>query len=396
MTTTAAVGERLAVVLTGGGARAAYQAGVLCGIGKSFPDLRIPIVTGVSAGAINAAFLASRPGPLGEVCGPLRELWCGITFDDVFRSDPVSLLSHVVRWGLRLLTGGTPLGPRVTGLVDTSPLRRFLGRVYEAEADGTIPGIAANLRRGALTAIATSAVDYATGQTITWVEGKDIETWERPSRRSRQVRMGVEHVMASAALPLIFPAIEVDGAWYGDGGIRLAAPLSPAVHLGADRILAISTRYARTFDEADTPATVGYPPPAQILGNLMNAVFLDVLDQDMLRLERFNDLLSRLPPAERDGLRPIDVLFLRPSQDLGKLTVPHEVDLPRGFRFLTRALGTRQTKSPDFLSLLMFEPDYVRTLFAIGERDAENQQPALAALFGGAADPTEGKRAAPR
>jgi NTE family protein len=181
----------------------------------------------------------------------------------------------------------------------------------------------------------------------------------------------VDHVMASSALPLFFPAIRVGDEFYGDGGVRLAAPLSPALHLGARKILAISTRYDRSAAEARVPEVTGYPPPAQVLGVLLNSVFLDILDQDALRLERLNQLIDQVPKSGRNGLRPVKLLVLRPSMDLGRLANEFEPDLPRTFRFLTRGLGTRQTTSPDLLSLVLFQPDYIHRLIELGETDAE-------------------------
>ena len=143
--------------------------------------------------------------------------------------------------------------------------------------------------------------------------------WERPLRKSAACTLRVDHVMASAALPFFFPAIEVDGAWYGDGGIRLTQPLSPAIHLGAQRIIAVTTRYAKTRAEADSPSIVAYPPPAQVAGVLFNAIFLDQLDADAMQLRQINDLIASQPDERRLGLRPIDLLVLRPSEDLGRL-----------------------------------------------------------------------------
>ena len=177
--------------------------------------------------------------------------------------------------------------------------------------------------------------------------------------------------MASAALPLFFPAIQIGDEFFGDGGVLLAAPLSPALHLGAEKILAISTRYDRSAAEARVHATTGYPPPAQVLGVLLNSVFLDLLDQDALRLERLNHLIGQVPRPGRDGLRPVQLLVLRPSVDLGRLANEFEPDLPWTFRFLTRGLGTRQTRNSDLLSLVLFQPDYVHRLIGLGEADAE-------------------------
>lgn len=370
----------LAIVLTGGGARAAYQVGVLRGIASHLPQTRFDIITGVSAGAINAVFLASRPGPLRATVDELTDLWKNLQVEDVFRVDLPSLAKHFVQWGLRLVSGGSRVRLPVKGLVDTAPLRALLSRALPVNEGGEIAGVAQNVERCDPKAIAVTTLNYGTGQTVTWVQGCDIEPWERPLRRSVKTRLTIPHVMASAALPLFFPAVALGDGWYGDGGIRLSAPLSPALHLGAQRILAISTEYSKSFDEADEPTTEGYPPPAQILGQLMNAIFLDVMDEDALRLQRSNSLLADMPPAQRQGYRVVDLVVLRPSQDLGKLVRMYEPRLPRGFRFLTRGLGTRETSSPDVLSLLMFHPDYLRRLIEIGEGDAEARLPEIAAL----------------
>src|SRR5690606_18529545 len=167
------------------------------------------------------------------------------------------------------------------------------------------------------------------------------------------------------------PAVQIGPAWYGDGGIRMSAPLSPALHLGAHKILAVSNRYIRSRSEAGRVEVVGYPPPAQVLGVLYNAVFLDVIDQDALRLEKINRVLRKLPEEDRDGLRVVELLVQRPSRDLGRLARYYEPRLPATFRFLSRGWGTRQMASPDILSMLMFQPDYIRRLIELGEADAE-------------------------
>ncbi len=372
----------LAIVLTGGGARAAYQVGFLRCLARFMPDVRFPIITGVSAGAINAVYLASHPGTTAEAAEGLTRLWSDLEIRHVFRTDSFSLLKHMARWALKLVSGGSSLGPRVRGLVDTQPLRDFLGRCMQLE-DGRIVGIEDNIEQGRLEALALTTLDYTTGRTVTWVEGRQIEGWERSYRRSEETDLTLDHVMASSSLPLFFPAVKLGNHWFGDGGIRLSAPLSPALHLGARRILAISTRYARSASEASAPATNGYPPPAQIAGNLMNAVFLDLLDQDLERADRFNQMLAKIPPDERGDMKIVDIEVLRPSVDLGKLSAEYEAELPGAFRFLTRGLGTRKTTSPDYLSLLMFEPTYLRRLIQIGEADAEERLDDIARLIEG-------------
>lgn len=372
--TTASTGsgpDDLGIVMGGGGARAAYQVGFLRAVARRYPNLEIPYVTGVSAGAINAAHLGAHPGTFLEAIEELTRLWGNLHVEQVFRTDSVSLGKQVFGT-LRGLASGGHEGPddALRGLVDTQPLRAFLSEALRT-SKGEITGVAENIARGRLKALALSTSSYTTGQSVTWVQGKNIEEWERPVRRSRNGVLSVEHVMASAALPIFFPAVRLPDGWYGDGGIRLTAPLSPALHLGARRVLAISTRYASSVEEAERPVVQGYPPPAQIIGVLMNAIFLDLMDQDALRLERLNGLLEHLEPAKRKGLRPVKLLVLRPSVDLGRLAGRYEPRLPRVFRFLTRGLGTRATESPDFLSLILFQPDYLRALIETGEQDAE-------------------------
>ncbi len=375
-------GERLALVMSGGGARAAYQIGMLRWLARRYPDLRIPIVTGVSAGAINAAFLASRPDDFKTRVEALAQVWSRITTDEVFRVDSLSLARNGLRVVLKLATAGAMVWPRARAAVDTSPLKHLLKRVLDARGD-EIPGIEANLKRGALDAVAITTSSYSTGQSITWVQGGELPQWQRAHRRSIAAKLGVRHVMASASLPMFFPAVEIEGQWFGDGGVRLTAPLSPAVHLGADRILAISTRYPRTPMEADQPSVNDYPPPAQIMGMLFNAVFLDLFDADALALERVNKVTATLSPEQRRHYRPIKLIVLRPSRDLGKLANDYEAGLPGAFRFLTRGLGTRETRSNDLLSLLMFQPDYLNRLIELGEADADARRDELEALIEG-------------
>jgi len=369
---TAAPYSDLALMLSGGGARAAYQIGVLRFLARTFPDVVPGILTGVSAGGINAAYLAARQGPFPDKVESLAQVWTGLRIDDVFRVDVRDLASRTLRWGSRLLSAGKHPLPPARSMVDTEPLRRLLARMLDAEGTD-IPGIAKSLDAGWLRAIALTASSYTTGQSVTWVQTREdcrIATWERPQRKSEACGLRVDHVLASCALPFFFPAVQVDHAWYGDGGIRLTTPLSPAVHLGARRIIAVSTRYARSREEADRPVISNYPPPAQVAGVLYNAIFLDQLDADALEMLRINRLVARLSDSDRDGLRPIDLLMLRPSVDLGQLANNYEADLPRPLRFLTRGLGTRETRSNDLLSLVMFQSDYVRYIIDLGERDA--------------------------
>jgi NTE family protein len=374
----------LALMLSGGGARAAYQVGVLRLLAREFPNVVPGILTGVSAGGINAAYLAARQEPFAEKVESLADIWSQLHIDDVFRVDLRDLATRIVRWGGRLLAGGRYPVPPARSMVDTAPLRTLLEHLLE-DGGGGIAGISRNLESGCLRAIALTASSYTTGQSLTWVQSADdfgLQAWERPHRKSVACVLRVDHVAASCALPFFFPAVEVDGAWYGDGGIRLTAPLSPAVHLGARRIIAVSTRYARSREEAERPAISGYPPPVQVAGVLYNAIFLDQLDGDAFQMQQINRLIARLPGAQRDGLRHVDLLLLRPSVDLGRLANDFEPELPRAFRFLTRGLGTRETRSNDMLSLVMFQSDYVKRLVELGEADAATRLPEIRRFLG--------------
>jgi NTE family protein len=361
----------LALVMSGGGARAAYQVGALRWLARRFPEAAVPILTGVSAGAINAAFLGVHEGTFERRVEKLCDLWSTLQVDCVFRVGALGLFSHLVDSAISLVSGGHR-EPKHHGMVDTSPLRAFLERVLLAEG-GELIGIAKNLDLGLVRAVAITSASYTTGRSVTFVQGRDVELWERADRVSRSCLLRVEHVLGSAALPIFFPAVQIENGYYGDGGMRLTAPLAPAVHLGAERILAISTRHVPDMAETRMHVLKGYPPPAQIFGDVMSAIFLDQFDGDALRLERINQLLENTPPEKRSNLRPVKLLLLRPSRDLGRLANDYEPRLPRTFRFLTRGLGTQHTRSNDLISLVMFQPDYLRRLLELGEADAEER-----------------------
>lgn len=369
----------LAVMLTGGGARAAYQVGLLKGLARHYPQLRFPVITGVSAGAINAVFLAARQGPLSEKVDQLAAMWLELECSSIWSFDWKTLLPF--RSALGTLFPRHHL-TKPQALVDTAPLARLLCRAVDARPGEPIRGIMESVRSGELHAVALNTLDYSTGQSVRWVQGRNFDVYEGTNRRTTSTELTIEHVIASCALPFFFPAVCIGSAWHGDGGIRLVSPLSPAVHLGARKIIAMSTGYQRTRDEADTPVVTGYPPAAQILGQLMNAVFLDVIDEDVARMQRMNDMLAKLDARERDGFKPIDLLVLRPSQDLGKLAGAYEKYLPRHMKMMIHALGATETESPDFVSLLLFEPNYTRELISIGEADVDARLPEIRTFLG--------------
>lgn len=361
----------LALSMSGGGARAAYQVGLLRCLARHFPDLELPYITGISAGAINAAQLAAYDGNFSAAVDDLTQAWCNLTPEHVFRLSRWNLIINAAKWAIRLFSGRQSKRFDVRGLVDSAPLRQYLQAHLSSGPKGKLPNIQHKIGNDSLRALAISTTNYMTGQSITWTQGKGLESWEGINKRSKKADITVEHVMASAALPIFFPAIKLDGGWYGDGGIRMYAPLSPSVHMGADKILAISTRYSRTKSEEYKPLVKGYPPPAQIVGVVMNAVFLDLLDQDADRLEQTNEMLRKIPEEQRGNKRIIDLFILRPSQDLGKLAGKYEDKMPAMFKFLMRGQGVHEQNSPDWLSMILFQQEYLTRLIELGEKDAE-------------------------
>lgn len=372
--------RELGLVLTGGGARAAYQVGVLQYISDYVPQAQFSIVIGVSAGAINAAHLANHPGSYKDAAARLVTNWRELRSKDVYEMESVMDLIRSFL-GRAMKGNGRPEDvQKLHAFADTVPLREHLEEMLGTK-EGKLVGVARNLEKGKLRAVAIVTTSYSTGQTVSWIQGDSLEGWERPNRIGIHTALTVDHIMASASLPFLFPAVQIGDAWYGDGGIRLAAPLAPAIHLGADRILAISTRYSRTRAEADQPVVEGYPPASQIFGILTNAVFLDALDDDAIIMQRINKLVERLPRGDRMGLRPINLLLLRPSVDLGKLASEYEPTLPATLEVFSRLLGTGETRSPDWLSMLLFEHDYVTRLIDIGYEDARRQHRKIEAFF---------------
>jgi NTE family protein len=371
----------LAIALDGGGARAAYQVGLLRWLARHYPTLRIPIITGVSAGAINAVYLAAHPGSLKAAIDDLTRLWGQLKLDHVFRVDSASLVGNIWHWGLRLIAGGGAIAPPLRGLVDTAPLRGTLEEIFAPVERGEIIGVARNLEAGHLRGLAVMTSSYATGQTVAWVQGCDMRDWNRSFRTAVKTRITVDHVMASASLPIIFPATRLDGSWYGDGGLRLTSPLSPALHLGANRILAVSTRHER--GRAPHDGDERYPPPLQIASQILTAVYLDDHDREAFVLQEMNRLLAELPPEKRHGMRLVDLVQIKPSQDIGRLAITFEPALPRMFRHLIRGLGSRQSADPDLLSMLIFHPEYLSALIEVGESDADARARDIARLVEG-------------
>ncbi|MEM7001425.1 MAG: patatin-like phospholipase family protein [Pseudomonadota bacterium] len=375
--------EKQALVLSGGGARAAYQVGALKYIAEHMPDYRPQILTGVSAGAINAVYLASQRGSWRDSVNGLANLWMNLTTKRVYRTDYRSAAKRTLTFLLRVASGRRLGQSGVHGMVDNAPLRAFLGAHLPLSGQ-RILGIDENIRDGLLESLAIITTNYATGRTRAWIESANADSFTRSQLRAVNVDLALDHIMASAALPLFFPAVKLEGAWHGDGGIRLTAPLSPALHLGATRILAVSPR-ATPVNVMPEEMRAEYPSPAQIAGTLLNAVFLDLLDYDALQMNRVNRLLDRMDPEQWGDFRQVEVMVLRPRTDLGQLAREQKVSMPRAFRFFQRGVEDKDSKTSDALSMVMFEPEYLGLLLKLGEEDAAAQHDEIEAFLSGQA-----------
>jgi NTE family protein len=378
------------LVLSGGGARAGYQVGALRAIAEMHRGTTLPfnVVAGLSAGAINCITLAAGADNFRAAVDTLYDTWMALEPHQVYRTDAAELATLGARWIKDLTTGGLLGKSQSNYLLDTQPLRTLLTNRLDTTR------IPEHIAKGLLRGVAVSATNYATSTIVTFYDGEaGLAPWLRNERIAVREQLTVEHVMASAAIPMFFPPVTIGGRTFGDGGLRMTAPVSPAIHLGADKILAIGIRHARTRDEtlALNSATDTQPvSAAQIAGVLLNSLFLDSLDDDIARLQRVNRTLGFVPEDARqknpDLLRRIPTLLLSPSQDLSHLAADEYDKFPGMLRHLLRGIGATGESGWDLMSYLAFQPAYIGTLVELGYLDTLARRAEIEAFFDAPAD----------
>ena len=384
------------LILTGGGARAAYQVGVLAAIAQLRRDAGqtqhnpFPIISGTSAGAINASTLACHADDFDGAVDGLLHLWQGLHVENIYRADAFEAVKSGARW-LSMLSLGWALArwtrSRPRSLLDNKPLRELLGRYLSMDR------IEAMLHGGHLRALALTGSSYTSGQHVTFFQTHHhVVPWLREQRMAVQARLTLNHLMASSAIPFIFPAelLDLEGMteWFGDGSMRQSAPISPAVHLGSERVLVIGAGRMKEPEGRRVGATGEHPSMAQIAGHALSNIFLDALAVDVERLRRINRTLSQLPREARmaTALRPIELLVIAPSRRLDDLASEHQASLPQSVRAMLRAFGVsgkgRAMSGSALVSYLLFEPSFIGELINLGMSDTLAKRAEVQRFFG--------------
>jgi NTE family protein len=374
---------RVGLIMTGGGARAAYQVGVLRAISELMPaDVRtpFPIICGTSAGAINAAVIAVDASNFRHGVRRLMMVWKNFRVHHVYRADPWGAYSNSARWTLALLRGGASFN-RPVSLLDNTPLAGLLSRHLDFSA------IQRAIDCGDLVAFSITCSGYTSGQSVTFFQGRpDLQPWERARRIGIPMPISIDHLLASSALPFIFPPVHINREYFGDGSMRQIAPVSPALHLGADRLLVIGVGRQLQQKMERGARVETHPSLAQIAGHALNSIFLDSLEVDLERLQRINRTLEMIPgellQKTNYPLHRVDFRVITPSVELEKIAVVHRDELPRTIRMLLHTVGAMRRSGANLLSYLLFERSYCRALIQLGYKDTMERKDDLAAFFG--------------
>ncbi len=367
------VASKNALVLTGGGARAAYQAGVLSAIAKFVPrnhGIPFPILCGTSAGAINTTALGCYASCFHLGVKKLEWVWKNLDTSKIYHNDTRGVFGYIGK-GMLASFQADYANKLPRSLLNSEPLRQLLNSVMNFKR------IDNNILRGYLSAVSVTASSYSTGNSISFFQATDsIPPWERAKRSGQAAQLNSEHLMASAAIPLVFPSIKIKNQHFGDGSVHQLSPLSPAIHLGAKRIFVIGV------DQPTEPIHANennpHPPSgATIAGHLLDSIFADTMNSDLERMARINETLKLIPKSKKEsveGLKHIDSFTLNPSHDFNAIALKHYSDLPLPVRLLLRSAGISNDSESSIISYLLFEKNFCTELIKLGFEDAMEQE----------------------
>ena len=370
--------KKIGLVLPGGGARAAYQVGVLKAISELIPDSNpFSIISGTSAGAINASLLASRSQSLKEAVEVLSGVWCNFKTNKVYRTETTVMLKSIFQWLLTVSSGGV-LAKNPKSLLDNSPLRQLLEDTINLE------GIKNNIDKGNLDAFAITAASYSSKKSVTFFQSEEDDIdWERFLRVGVKTDILIDHLMASIALPLIFPAVKINNEYFGDGAMRQATPLSPAIRLGAEKLLIINTD-SKSPNNQLTDNQI-YPSIGEVGGYMLDALFTGGLLSDLERLDRINQVIensgNNSVQTSNKKMKHLDYCVISPSKDIKKIAKEHYKDVPYSVKLLMKGLGLKNREESELLSFLLFESSFTSSLIQLGFEDGMTNQLEIKAIL---------------
>ncbi len=380
--------NKTALVLPGGGARGAFQVGVLKAVAELLPqDAKnpFPIISGTSAGAINSVVLAAKSKRFRQAVSELERVWGHFESKHVFQSDKWTMFKSSMHWLATIVLAGNFVGAPKS-LLDNSPLRSLLEKNVRFDRIGKA------IEEGHLHAVTVTAAGYNSARSTSYYQAAaSIQDWTRKRRVGLRRKLSIEHLMASIAVPMVFPPVEIEGQFFGDGAMRQATPLSPVIHLGADRILVVGVRDETADPDPDPQGTPRFPSFAHIAGYMLDTLFMDGLYSDLERMTRINQLIDSVPKHARDGsmrhMRPIDTMVVLPSKDLREIAHRHRLRMPATVRALLRGIGGKNPSENRLVSFLLFEQDYTQELIQLGYDDAMRVKDELLAFVTGQAVP---------